>query len=178
MLLTSNTALEATKLNQQVWTPHRYYREGIITAISAGVFFILVGMIFVTRPGLYGSLQNFFSAGAWTNRTIGNTTITVPVPANPAAHTEVYNAVLEFCLAWGFFQILILVFRFVTTSPRQRKARTISGVVFWFGTAYLINTYLNATATQDAWLTFWAAIVVLIGVTLIVRAIALALIRK
>jgi hypothetical protein len=178
MLLTSNEALEAIKLNQEIWTPHRYYREGIITAISIGVFFILVGMIFITRPGLYSSLQNFFSADAWTNKTIGNTSITVPVPTNPGAHVEVYNAVLEFCLAWGFFQILILVFRFFTPSPRRTKARTISSIVFWFGTAYLVNTYLTATATQDAWFTFWAAIVVLIGVTLIVRAIALALIRK
>ena len=172
-------------MNDDVYTPRRYFREGVFSAISVGVFFVLVGMIFVTRPGLYSGLQNFFNTSAWTNRTISNTTITVPVPLDPGAHTEVYNAVLEFCLAWGFFQILILAFRFIVPSPRRRTAATISSVVFWFGAAYLINTYLNATTTitditqrQNNWFIFWAAIIVLLGVVLIVRAIALAVMRK
>jgi hypothetical protein len=173
----SNTASEATELNEDVHAHHRYYREAIFAAVSAGFFFILIGMIFVTRPGLYGGLQNLFSSDAWTNKTIANTTITLPVPANPGAHTEVYNAALEFCLVWGFFELLILAFRFVADSPRRRKARTISSVVFWFGAVYLITTYLNASTTSDTWFVFWAALVVLIGVILIVRAIALALLR-
>jgi hypothetical protein len=164
-------------LNEDVHAYRRHYKEGIFAAVSAGVFFILVGMIFVTRPNLYTGLRNFFSSDAWTNTTIGNTIITLPVPANPGAHTEIYDAVLEFCLAWGFFQILILAFRFFADSPRRRKARTISSVVFWFGTAYLISTYLNTTTTRDMWFIFWAVLVVLIGITLIIRAIALALLR-
>jgi len=172
-------------LNDNVYTPHRYFREGLLSAISVGVFFVLLGMIFVTRPGLYSALQNFVNTNAWTNRTIGNTTVTVPVPLDPGVHTEVYDAVLEFCLAWGFFQILILAFRFIVPSPRRRTARTISSIVFWFGAAYLINTYLIATTTitditqrQNNWFIFWAAIIVLLGVILIVRAIALAVLRR
>ncbi len=164
-------------MSEEVYKPHRHYREGIFSAVSAGFFFILIGTIFITRPLLYDGLQNLFNSTAWANATVGNTAITVPVPANPGVHTEVYYAALEFCLVWAVFQVLILAFRFIGDSPRRRKARTISSAVFWFGAAYLINSNLNATATRNDWFIFWAAIVVLIGVTLIVRAIALALLK-
>lgn len=166
-------------MNEDVHQLHRHYREGIFAAISVGFLFILIGMIFVTRPALYDGLRSFFNPNSWTNKTVGNTTITVPVPKDPGAHVEVYGAVSEFCLAWGVFQVLILGFRFIADSPRRMKARTISSVVFWFGAAYLTNAYLNAnaTTTNNAWFIFWAALVVLIGITLIVRAVALALFR-
>lgn len=169
-------------MSEDIYIFHRHYREGIFAAISAGFFFILLGMIFVTRPNLYGGLQKFVSANEWENarvgnNTIGNTTITLPAPISPSEHTEVYNAALEFCLAWGFFQVLLVAFRFIADSQRRRKARTISSVVFWFGAAYLINTYLNKTTIQNTWFTFWATIVMLGGVVLIVRATALALLE-
>jgi hypothetical protein len=166
-------------LNEDTRTYYRHYREWMFAAISAGFFFILVGMIFVTRPGLYDGLRTFFNGSEWTNTTVGNTNITFPVPANPgsSAHVEVYTAAFEFSLAWALFQILILALRFFVDSPQRRKARTISSAVFWLGTAYLISTYLNSVTTNQTWFIFWAAIVVLLGLSLIVRAIALAVLR-
>jgi hypothetical protein len=169
-------------LNQDTHTYYRHYREWVFAAISAGFFFILVGMIFVTRPGLYDpGLRALFNASEWENTTVGNTNITLPVPKQSAlqsnAYGEVYTAAFEFCLVWGLFQILILALRFFADSPRRRKARTVSSAVFWLGAAYLISTYLNSSTTRNTWFIFWAAIVVLLGVSLIVRAIALAILR-
>lgn len=47
-------------------------------------------------------------------------------------------------------------------------------MVFWLGASYVVGTFLNETTTLEGWFAFWAAIIMLIGVTLIVRAIILA----
>jgi drug/metabolite transporter (DMT)-like permease len=164
-------------MNENTRAFHRFHREGIFAALSAGVFFVLIGLLFVTRPALYDNLRTFFNPDSWTNHTIRNSTITLPVPRNPGDYVEIYNAAFEFAIAWGIFQILILVFRFVVNSSMRRKARTIQSLVFWLGASYLINTYLASTTTRETWFLFWAALIVLIGVALIVRAITLALFR-
>jgi hypothetical protein len=161
----------------------RHWRwEGILVAVSAGFFFIIVGTLFATRPALYDSLRTFLNPDSWTNRTINNSTIVLPVPKNPSSYAEIYNAALAFSLAWGIFQVLVLTFRFVIGSSARRKARTVQSAVFWLGVSYLINTYLiiaysNADAAQQGWFLFWAAVIILIGLALIARAIALALLR-
>jgi hypothetical protein len=169
-------------MNENTHTLRRWGWEGILVAISAGFFFILIGTLFATRPALYDGLRTFFSPDAWTNRTVDNSTIVLPVPKNPSDHVEVYDAVLEFAIAWGIFQVLILAFRFVVGSPARRKARSVQSVVFWLGASYLINIYLisgysDAEAAQQGWFLFWAALIILIGLGLIARAIALALLR-
>lgn len=147
------------------------YREGIFTAISVGFFFILVGAIFAATSSLYDGLRTFFSSDSWMTDKVGNTNVFIPVPVNPSAHSAVYQAAFEFCLIWGFFQVFLLIFRFVVGSRPRRKARTASSVAFWLGASYLINTYLNATTTKETWYTFWAAILILIGISLIIRAV-------
>jgi hypothetical protein len=164
-------------MNENIHGFRHMHKEGIFVAISAGFFFILIGTLFATRPALYDSLKTFISPDAWANRTINNSSIVLPVPKNPGAHVEIYNAALEFTLAWGIFQILILAFRFLLSSPARRKAHTVQSVVFWLGASYLISTYLNATTTENTWFLFWAALVILIGLALIARAIALAVLR-
>ncbi len=157
-------------MNQNHMPLRPRHREGVITAVSVGFFFILVGVIFVATPPLYDGLRTFFSSDSWMKDNFNNTNVFIPVPVAPSAHLEVYRAAFEFCLIWGFFQIFILVFRFVAGSPADRKARTVSSTVFWLGASYLINTYLNVTTTKETWYTFWAVIIVLIGITLIIRA--------
>jgi hypothetical protein len=157
---------------------HRHFRsDRIFAAISAGFFFILIGMLFATRPTLYDNLTTFFNPNEWTNHTFTNSTVTLPVPKNlgDQAHVDVYNATLEFTLAWGIFQILIIALRFTFSSPVRRKAHTVQSIVFWLGTSYLINTYLNAQTTENTWFLFWAALIILIGLAVIARAIVLAL---
>jgi membrane protein YdbS with pleckstrin-like domain len=60
--------------------------------------------------------------------------------------------------------------RFVVDSPFSKKAETVSNLVFWLGASYLISTFLIETTT---WFVFWAAIIMLSGVSLIVRAVVL-----
>jgi len=56
-------------------------------------------------------------------------------------------------------------------SPLRRKVSNASNVAFWFGAYYLIGVFLDETVTTARWFAFWAAIVVLVVVTLLVRAV-------
>jgi hypothetical protein len=144
------------------------FGEGIISAISVGAVFILIGIAFVTTPDLWGKIVNFFNS---TNITqVSNTAIYLPAPINPAAHTGLYAAAAQFALGFGILQILLLALRLAMRSRIRRIAETVGGLVFWFGTYYLITTALNAPITLETWFVFWAEIIILIGVSLIVRA--------
>lgn len=155
------------------------YREGLLSAISAGFFFILIGVIFVTTPNLFDNILAFFSDFDIVN--VPNTVIHLPAPkyppTSPSANSAVYSAAWQFSLVWSFFQIVFVMLRFIAGSPWGKKAETASNVVFWFGTSYLIRTLLNETATTTTWFVFWAEIIMLIGVSLIVRAFILAVRR-
>jgi hypothetical protein len=70
-------------------------------------------------------------------------------------------------------QILMLALRLVLRSPTRRTAETVGNLVFWFGATYLIITLLNDATTVDTWFMFWAAIIVVLGVSLIARALVL-----
>jgi hypothetical protein len=166
-------------MNDETHPYWHFRREGTLAAISAGFFFILVGTLFVIRPTLYDSLRTFFNPNEWTNHTFPKSNITLPVPKNlgDQTHVDIYDAALEFSLAWGIFQILILALRFAFSSSVRRKTRTVQSIVFWLGAAYLINAYLNATTTETRWFLFWAALIILIGLALIVRAIVLGVLR-
>jgi len=149
------------------------YREGLFSAISAGFFFVLVGAIFVTTPNLFDKILKFFD---FDITSVPNTeNLLLPAPKSPSAHLDVYSAVTKFSLVWGFYQIVILALRFVARSPLSKKAETASNLVFWFGASYLISTFLIETTK---WFAFWAAIIMLIGVSLIVRATILVAARS
>lgn len=151
----------------------RKYRDSYFTAISAGFFFILVGMLFVVTPNLYDNMIAFFRD--FDVVTVPTTEqIRLIAPASPNAHLTVYTAVGQFSLIWGLFQIAILALRFVGGSPLHRKAETVSHAVFWLGTSYLISKYLNETTTLTIWFVFWAMAIMLLGLSMIVRAVILA----
>lgn len=148
-------------------------REGLFSAISAGFFFILVGAIFVTAPNLFDNIIAFFRGFDIVSVPhTGN--LVLPAPVSPSAHSDVYSAVTKFSLIWGLYQIAILAFRFIAHSPLSKKAETASNLVFWLGASYLINTFLIETTT---WFGFWATIIMLVGFSLIGRAVILAAMR-
>jgi hypothetical protein len=91
----------------------------------------------------------------------------------PSAHAGLYTAVEQFDLGLGILQVALLAARLIVQSPIRRIAETAGSLIFWFGASYLTLTYLNSTTTQKMWFLFWAAIVMLFGVSLIVRAIVL-----
>ena len=164
--------VEVNKLNESPKGFSRRYREALFSAISAGVFFILVGAIFAAMPNLFDKIIDF--SRDFDIVRVPNTEILLPAPAFPGDHSVVYSAVTQFSFVWGLFQILILALRFVARSPLSKKAETVSNLVFWLGASFLIGTFLDETTTATTWFVFWAGVIMLIGVSLIVRAIVLA----
>ena len=151
---------------------HRRHNEGLFGALTAGFFFLLIGTLFITVPDLLGKtiglFQNFNAVR------VPHTTVYLPAPVTPSQYTAVYTAVFQFSLVWAFFEIAMLILRAFAGSRYRRITRGFGNVVFWFGTAFLTNRYLNSMTTQGRWFVFWALLIVLIGLSLVVRAIALA----
>ena len=154
---------------------HRH-GESAINAISAGCFFILIGAIFATTPTIVDGVSAFFRD--FDILKVPHTEIYLPAPKSPSTHTIVYSAALQFSLVWGIFQIAVLLLRFFMHSKLSKKAETASNIVYWFGSYYLIMTFLNETTTLTTWFAYWAAIIILLGITLIVRAFILAVWRQ
>ncbi len=93
----------------------------------------------------------------------------------------VYDAARLFCLSWGAFLVALLVVRFVVHTSWRKKAENLSDIIFWLGAMYLIQTMLLDVGTalsHTGWFAFWAAIIMLLGVSLVVRAIVLAAVRR
>jgi uncharacterized membrane protein len=151
----------------------RPFVGGLVAAISAGGFFVLLGLVFVINSNLWSNILEF--AKDFTNVTIPNTTMQVPMPLTPAAHVAVYSAVYQFVLGIGILQIIILAVRLAFSSPARRISQSVGALVFWFGAAYLLNIIANMSSAlsvseqQTMWFQFWAAILIVLGVSLVIR---------
>ncbi|MEM4733709.1 MAG: hypothetical protein QXD70_04190 [Candidatus Bathyarchaeia archaeon] len=137
----------------------RAYRlsEGVISAISVGAVFILIGMVFVlAQPNsLWDSLVNFFTS--FNIRSVPGIDIYLPAPSNTAVHGVLYNASFQFCLGLGILQILLLMIRLAVHSPVVKTAETVGNLVFWFGAAYLILLFLSAMPSLTQYFMFWCS---------------------
>jgi hypothetical protein len=152
-------------------TRERRHGEGLLSAAAVGAVFVLIGIVFITTPNLINDAREFFSD--FTTLQVPNTSIQLPAPAHPANHAALYGAMAQFTLGISILQILMLALRLVLRSPTRRTAETVGNLVFWFGATYLIITLLNDATTVDTWFMFWAAIIVVLGVSLIARALVL-----
>jgi hypothetical protein len=156
----------------------RMRREGLISAISAGFFFLLVGAIFIITPNLFQRILDFFNDFTRLVPVPNTTQIFVPAPDHPLGHRVVYQAAEQFEFALGLFQFVILALRLVMSSPLRRITETVSHLIFWLGAGYLTLTLLLEPTTYRSamvtWFAFWAAIIMLLGTSFIVRAIILA----
>ncbi len=168
----------------------RTEREWVFGAISAGVFFVLIGALFVFIPGLYGAI--FLSRGYFSDFFIGNTInivqapnlpISYPAPAHLSAHQLVYQAAFWFSLVWGLFQICVFIARLLVHSPIRKNGESLGNGVFWLISAYLIDAYLityldsitNVSRSIMFVSSFWALIIAAVGLSLIGRGIYLAI---
>ena len=145
-------------------------RDGILSAVGAGAFLVVVGSLFIIHPNLIDKIVNFFNDFKLVN-VLGQNNVMLPAPASVALHVDVYSVLQQFSIAWGVFLVAMLVVRFAVSSPTSKKAENISDIIFWFGAAYLIQTWLINSAK---WFEFWAMILILLGISLIVRAAYLA----
>jgi hypothetical protein len=150
---------------------HQYsYNEGLITALGVGGFLIILGVVFGLIPGVWQSATAFSKDLTTIYYHYGKTTAYLLAPANPSAHADFYSAVLYFCLGIGVLQITLLGLRLALHSPFRRVTGTIGGLIFWFGAAVCVDVFLLA-GTLTGWFQFWAALLLVIGVSLIVRGV-------
>ena len=158
-------------------THRRMIGEGLISAVSAGLFFVLVGIIFVINQNLWSEIQEFLKS--FTIATVANTSVNLPVPSPPAAYTAVYSATFQFALGIGALQILVLAMRLTIGSRTRRIAQNVGSLIFWLGTAYALSVLSGMKSTlalsqqQTMWFQFWAVIIILIGLSLMARAAVL-----
>lgn len=87
-------------------------------------------------------------------------------------------------LGIAVIQILVLTIRLAFGSRIRRTAEYVGDLVFWFGTAYMLNdlaemknTLTNAQQLT-LWFQFWSAIIILIGLSLLARAVLLYVAAK
>lgn len=175
MLNSPNTGVEENQLGQNIKSTSPKYKENLFSAISIGFFFIVVGAIFayttfVANVDLFNAFIEFFRDIKIVD--VPNISVSLPGPENPGMHSNVHNAVANFGLIWGIFQIVILILRFAAGSPSSKKAEATSDVVFWLGVYFLISMGMVGIT---GWFVFWAEMIMLVGVTLIIRAIVLAI---
>ncbi len=162
------------------------YAEGILSAVGVGFFLLLIGVLFITISGLSEAIVSYLQGfRPWP---VGETQVDLLAPIAPSLLRSgdamtVYKAAEQFSVVWAVFTLVMLFVRFVVHSPIRKKAEELGNVVFWSGAAYLVQTLLisvrnvtEATVAKE-WFVFWASIIVLIGISLIVRAIFLAAAR-
>lgn len=152
----------------------RRHADSLLSAASAGFFFLLVGVIFITTSSLLDNILDLFRSNGIELMQVPNTIISLPAP-NPLGHyLAIFQAAGLFSLIWGIFEIAMLVLRFALRSSTRRKAESAGNIVFWLGTSYFINVYLTSSSiTTTSWFAFWTIILMLLGISLIVRAAVL-----
>jgi len=166
----SSEACNMTQGQERRWHPSN---EWIFGVVSAGLFLIVAGTIFITTPALFDETIAFFKD--LTVVKVHDTSIYLPAPAFPRNHLMVYSAVMQFSLMWGIVEIAVLVLRFALHSTANKEAETLGNVAYWLGSYYLIQKFL---IEETKWFEYWALIIILLGASLIVRAIFLAATRE
>jgi hypothetical protein len=153
-------------------------QERVYSAISAGGFFILIGIVYVINlpSNLWNAVIEFFNN--FTLAQVPRTGVYLPAPISPASHAVLYGAVFQVCIGLGILQIIMLMLRFTSRSPIGKTAETMGNLVYWFGSAYLVATYLNGTTTISKWFVYWAGILIILGLSFIARSFVLLAKRR
>ncbi len=147
----------------------RTMHEGLITAVAVGGFFILIGIILLS-PGFFDNARAFFEDFTSHTYPFYSGAIVLPYPAHPAAHTAFFTACIEFAVGIAILQIIILPLRLAFKSSLKRIGETVEHLVFWVGAVVVGYTFLLA-GTVDAWFTYWAYVIMLVGIGLIARGL-------
>jgi hypothetical protein len=162
---------EVNYLSKNKETP-RQHQEELFTAISIGFFLLLVGTLFVINPNLFGNFIDLLKDFKLVD--VPNTNIIFPAPESPQLYSTVYQAARQFSIALGAFQVVILALRFVIPSSWGKRSETVGSFVYWVGASFLIQSFL-IESTQ--WFVFWSTILILAGVSIIARAVVMAVAR-
>ncbi|MCW4000259.1 MAG: hypothetical protein NWE93_08460 [Candidatus Bathyarchaeota archaeon] len=146
------------------------WHEGLISALAFGGFLIILGVVFGLTPGISGQTIDFFTDITAVSYPAINGNIILPAPADPSAHLGFYVAVLSFFVGIAVLQVVILALRLWYHSRLGRIAETVGNLVFWAGGAVAAYVFLLA-GTLTGWFTFWAMLLIIVGISLIVRGL-------
>jgi hypothetical protein len=148
-------------------------KENLLTALYVGSIFIVVAIIYISHlpSSLWNQIVDFFMS--LTLSPVPGTGISLPAPASPTAHTELYTAGFQFAIAIGAIEVVILLIRVMLRSPVARKAETIENLVFWLCASFLIITYLVNMTIAAEWFVFWCGIILIFGLALVARSFVL-----
>lgn len=123
--------------------------------------------MFLVLPNFFSHVENFVKS---FNQTEVSPSSGVFLPTPTGDNTEVYRAIMYFCLVFGMFQIIILILRFAMKSSVGRKAGTFGGIVFWLGAGFFASMFV--TDGNEKWFLFLAGLVVSIGLAIMVGSLA------
>lgn len=141
-------------------------KEGLFSAISAGFFLLLLGIIFVLNPNLFGETIDFLSDFSIVD--VPNTEISFLGIRAPRSHLSVFEAGYQISIALAVFQIIILGLRFSFPSSWIKRSETIGNLVYWGINAYIIQLFL---IENTQWFVYWSIVIIIIGISLIFRGL-------
>jgi hypothetical protein len=133
--------------------------------ISFGAFLIIIAVFYLRTPNVAHEAEAFIRDFRLVE-VFQNFWWFVPSTNHPA----LYVAAGEFCYIFGLVQIAILGLKFARGSSTHGKAQTFSGIVFWLGAGYILSLLAQGGLS---WLSFIASMVILMGVSIVVRALVL-----
>jgi hypothetical protein len=143
------------------------YRREDTGWISFGAFLIIAAVIYLTTPNIAQEI-NAFIRDFRLVEVFENFWWFVP----SSSHPVLYAAAERFCYVFGVVQIMILGLRFAKGSSIHGKAETFSSIVFWLGAGYVLSLLSQGALS---WLSFIATLIILIGVSVVARALVLIL---
>ena len=133
--------------------------------ISFGAFLIIVAIIYLTTPNIAQEVNAFFHDFQLV-KIFDNFSWFAPSTSHPV----VYRAAQKFCYLFGVVQIGIIALKFAKRASIQAKAETASGIVFWLGLGYIISLLEQGGLS---WISFLAGLIILVGVSIIIRSLIL-----
>jgi hypothetical protein len=146
------------------------FDEGLITAVSVGCVLVLFGAVALLTPNVVDQSQAFIKDLGNASYTLGKNSVNLVAPLHPQDHTAIYTAATYFFVGIAVLELFILPVRLYVKSPIRRVAGTVGSIVFWLGGAVAAQVFLLSGTTQG-WFNFWAIMIVLVGLSLIARAI-------
>ena len=134
----------------------------VIGIATFGFFLLLVGVVLVITPGLpdriYAFLNDFRLQPFAPN---------IYFPAPRSNHPVLYTAISQFCLAFAVFQVFVLGARFVLKDTVDKKAGTVSSLIFWAGASWILS---SLAATIIGWFAFVGLLITLIGISIVAKS--------
>jgi len=133
--------------------------------VSFGAFLIIIAIVYLTTPNIVEEVNSFLHDFQMV-QIFDNFWWFAPSTSHPV----VYRAAEKFCYLFGVLQIGIIALKFAKRASIHAKAETASSIVFWLGLGYIISLLEQAGLS---WISFLAALIILVGVSIIIRSLIL-----